>query len=53
MEEKTLIRTLVQLHVGEGLPFVHCYEPRIAFSTTTQIDNKSVLVIAESAGDGF
>lgn len=43
--DKTSRRTFIQFHVCEGLPFVHGYEPGIAFSSTAEIDDEFALVV--------
>lgn len=36
----TSLRTFVNLHIGNGLPFIHGNIPRTASSSTAQVDDQ-------------
>jgi hypothetical protein len=46
-------RTLVQLKVRDSLPLVSCDEPLVVLLSTTEVDDKLRLVIAENFEDSL
>ena len=43
--------TLIDFHVGNGLPFIHCYKPFVVLASAAQIDDQLVLVIPQFCQD--
>lgn len=45
--------TFRDLKCGDGLPFVHGYEPSVSSSTARQVDDQLFLVVTQGFQDGF
>lgn len=41
--------TFIDLHICNRLPFIHSHKPSVVFPPTTEIDDKFILVAAQSS----
>lgn len=52
MECVGIVRTLIQLEIGNGLPFVCRHKPSVVFFATTEIDDELRGIVLQSSEDG-